>query len=175
MVTVVEPKFQILLQRSSHNNRLADTYRNANVWYLRPKPLCNLRALICFMEHIAADIKLYLQVQFNYEPRKAHQSFRGSRSDAGANATLEDQLPLQLPSSSGRSSVAGRQSPASDPSSFSVPHYYYPRFEFSPVWSGNAALQFICKAYPKMLMGLLYVGTATAGGISQCPSRSLSF
>lgn len=63
-----------------------------------------------------------------------------------------------------------------------------------PLWSGQAgrlrrllngstALQFICKAYPKMLMGLLYVAVEcwTAGGIPiylcECVRvcRSLSF
>lgn len=111
---------------------------------------------------------------------------------AGANAELHS-LRWSSPVPSRRSPVATRQSSVlSDPSSFLVPHYYYPRFvpqshshSHSPsdcVWSGwvlvvlvafaaywtiAGELQFICKAYPKMLMGLLYVVLEcwTAGGI----------
>lgn len=103
MVTVYEPKFQILLQRNSHNNRLADTYRNANVWYL-----CNLRALICFMEHIAADIKCIYKsnlIMSHARPIKVSEVVD----------PMQVQMPLwrtiyQLPSTSSRSSVASRQS-----------------------------------------------------------------
>lgn len=136
---------------------------------------------------------------------------------AGANAELHS-LRWSSPVPSRRLPAATRQSSVlSDPSSFSVPHYYYPRFvpqsqshshshspsdcagsgwvlvvlvAFAAYWTiVVGALQFICKAYPKMLMGLLYVVLEcwTAGGIPiylylslslhlcVCVCRSLSF
>lgn len=120
---------------------------------------------------------------------------------AGANAELHS-LRWSSPVPSRRSPVATRQSSVlSDPSSFSVPHYYYPRFvpqshshshspsdwaesgwvlvvlvAFAAYWTIVGALQFICKAYPKMLMGLLYVVLEcwTAGGIPTYLYLSLS-
>jgi len=111
------------------------------------------------MEHIGEDIKLYPQVQFNYKPRKAHQS-----SD-----------PMQVQMQNLRSRQRSELIFGSTLLLSTLP------VRFGREWYA-AALQFICKAYPKMLMGLLYVVDlglgicdATAGGISQCPGRSLSF